>query len=271
MKNDQIAEKIAKITAKFQSEINPVKKMIIIHKYMDFLKTDSKLKMMFEEENNKTFTTLKSMMTGTATFADFEIHTGKPNFGHNTIYFYCFLDAMYKAMEGFKEVKDDKKRVKKFELDAEKMFSSEITNMTFVMAFGVLNKKIFNKLSTEDFISESKNNKAIYFDSDKSVLFFKGEKIKIKRKADLPLEHYILETLFDNEDKVEEIYYQDIAEDKLKELNYNNTKDWKKYYRACKSLQDKVRLGAKVDDFVIFTTGKTGNVRINKKYLDSIK
>ena len=267
MKNPQIIDKIRQLEKDFQSETNCLKKMIIIHKYMDFLKTEKALKKMFLEENSKTGDTLKSLMTGSTTFADFNIQTGKSNINNNSTFFYTFLDAMYKTMEEYKAL-TDKNKITEFKKNVELAFKDPAQDMVYNMSFGVLNKKIINELSTKDFIKGYKDN--IFFDKEKSILHIKDKQIKIKRKADLPLEHYILEYLFDQEDKTEEIYYRDIAIDKLKELEYNNTKDWKKYYNACERLQNKIRIDTKINDFLIYTTNKTGNVKINKKYLEYI-
>ena len=58
-----------------------------------------------------------------------------------------------------------------------------------------------------------------------------------------------------------------LSKEKLSENDYNGTSDWKKYYRACKRLQEKIRIDTGIDDFLIFSTGKTANVKINKKYI----
>ena len=170
-------------------------------------------------------------------------------------------------MEEYKEL-TDKNKIDKFKENVDQAFKDSTQNMVYNMSFAVLNKKIINELSTDDFIKGHKDN--IYFDKEKSILHIKGKKVKIKRKADLPIEHYILEYLFDQEDKTEEAYYQDIATEKLKELEYNNKTDWKKYYNACERLQDKIRVETNINDFLIFTTNKTGNVKINKKYLEQL-
>jgi len=234
---------------------------------MDFLKTEKTLKAMFEVENSKTAKTLNSLMTGSTTFADFDIQTGKSNFDNNSTFFYTFLDAMYKTMEEYKAL-TDKKKIDKFKENVELAFKDPAQSMVYNMSFGVLNKKIIDELSTNDFIKGHKDN--IFFDKVKSILNIEGKQVKIKRKADFPLEHYILEYLFEQEDKTEEVYYQDIAIKKLKELEYNNTKDWKKYYNACERLQNKIRIDTNINDFLIYTTNKTGNVKINKKYLEYI-
>ncbi|OGF26899.1 hypothetical protein A2331_02550 [Candidatus Falkowbacteria bacterium RIFOXYB2_FULL_34_18] len=267
MKNPQLIDKIKQLEKEFQAEPNCLKKMIIIHKYMDFLKTEKTLKAMFEEENSKTAKTLNSLMTGSTSLADFDIQTGKTNFDNNSIFFYTFLDAMYKTMEEYK-VLTDKNKIAEFKNNVELAFKDPNQIMVYNMSFTVLNKKIIDELSTEDFIKGHKDN--IFFNNQKSILHIKGKKVKIKRKADLPIEHYILEYLFEQEDKTEEAYYQDIATEKLKELEYDNAKDWKKYYNACERLQEKIRIATNINDFLIFTTNKTGNVKINKKYLEKL-
>lgn len=155
----------------------------------------------------------------------------------------------------FKEVIDDNftKKYRKF----------------FDFMFYTLHEDIMEYLDELTFLKDHKSDK-VFFDKDNSVLYIKGKKVRVKRKADLPLEHYILECLFDQDDKTVEVYYKDIAEEKLRELNYDSTTDWKKYYSACERLQDKIREDAQVADFLIFTTNKTGNVKINPEYLPLI-
>jgi len=123
MKNDQIIEKIARITEEFKNESNSVKKMMILHKYMDFLKTDDKLKKMFIKDDCKADKTLKSLIDGTATLNDLKINLQAPNFLNDTSYFYCFFDAMYEVMEDYRKTKN-KEKVKKFQLSAERAFST---------------------------------------------------------------------------------------------------------------------------------------------------
>jgi len=139
----------------------------------------------------------------------------------------------------------------------------------FDFMFYTLHEDIMEYLDELTFLKDHKSDK-ILFDKENSVLYIKGKKVKIKRKADLPLEHYILECLFDQDDKTVEIYYKDIAEEKLRELNYDSSTDWKKYYSACERLQEKIRADAQIADFLIFTTNKTGNVKINPEYLPLI-
>ncbi|MBL7058353.1 hypothetical protein ISS03_03380 [Patescibacteria group bacterium] len=267
MTNKQILEKINQLTDNFQKEENNLKKFIILYEYMDFLKTNSKIKIIFEIEEENCKKTVSSMIDGSYTVGEMGVNKGD-NFNpdENTNIFYSFLDYMYHAMKEYRAEKD-KTKTKEAERKIDLVFKDPAQATLLIMSFSTLNKKITNQINKEDFKNESETNKELFFDKEKSILYSKGKKIKIKRKADFPLEHYILEYIFELKDKSEEAYFRDIAEEKLSENDYDGTSDWKKYYRACERLQEKVRIAVGIDDFLIFSTGKTANVKINKKYI----
>ena len=102
------------------------------------------------------------------------------------------------------------------------------------------------------------------FDKDKSILYFSGYEISITLKNDKPNAHYILEHIFTAEDGLDQKYpYKEIAEDTFDEIY----EKWKTYYRACEDIKQKVLNKTGVNDFLEFSTGKSGWVTINKKYL----
>ncbi len=102
------------------------------------------------------------------------------------------------------------------------------------------------------------------FDIAKSILYFMGHKIPITLKNDKPNAHYILEHIFTAEDGLNQKYsYREIAEDTFEE-DYDN---WKMYYRACKDIKQKVLNKTGITDFLEFSSGVSGWVTINKKYL----
>jgi len=178
---------------------------------------------------------------------------------------YWVLYAIYELMKKY-QGKEQVKLKEKIDSNFTKKYRKFLDFLLYA-----LHEDMMEYLDDLEFLTKGDKSDKILFDQQKSILWFKSKKIKIKRKADLPLEHYVLKYLFEQEDKDEEAYYRDIAEEELKELNYDGSKDWKKYYRACQRLQDKIRVGTKVDDFINFTTGKTGNVKINKKYHSFLK
>lgn len=109
----------------------------------------------------------------------------------------------------------------------------------------------------------------LYFDEVKSILYFQGQKIRIKMQNLETNAHKILKYIFiTKKHNLYELYsYAEIAEDEFGELKYS--KKWQKYYTACKDIQEKIRKGTsnKIEDFLIITSGFKGQVRINPKYL----
>lgn len=101
------------------------------------------------------------------------------------------------------------------------------------------------------------------FDFDKSLLYFQENEIRISLKNDKTNAHYILEHIFKSNDLNQQFPFSEIAEDTFKENNDN----WRKYYRACKDINNKVYKITKIDDFLEFSSGKTAWVKINEKYL----
>ncbi|HOX10817.1 MAG TPA: hypothetical protein P5323_04045 [Candidatus Moranbacteria bacterium] len=101
------------------------------------------------------------------------------------------------------------------------------------------------------------------FDFNKSLLYFQEKEIHISLKNDKTNAHYILEHIFKSKDLSQQFPFSEIAEDTFKETNDN----WRKYYRACKDINDKVYKATKIDDFLEYSSGKTAWVKINEKYL----
>lgn len=125
----------------------------------------------------------------------------------------------------------------------------------------------FYRKNKEQEISPVITKKQISFDKEKSILYINGEKILISRKNDKTNAHYILEYIFKNSEcRSAKNYYSEMF-DILGDNQENYL--WKKYYRACEDIREKIRKETKnhIDDFLIYTTGKTGFVQINPDYL----
>jgi len=106
------------------------------------------------------------------------------------------------------------------------------------------------------------------FDSEKSILYLTGKEVKISiKKNNKANGHYILLHLFTSEEGLRQAYpYAEIATDTFSD-EYEEKPSWKKYYRACGDINEKTRKQTGIDDFLIFTTGRTGWVQVNEKYL----
>lgn len=113
-----------------------------------------------------------------------------------------------------------------------------------------------------------KTVKPLSFDVEKSILYLTGKEIKISIKQnDRTNGHYILQHIFTAKEDLKQQYpYAEIAEDTFKS-EYIEKNEWKKYYRACIDINEKARKQAGIDDFLIFTTGRTGWAQVNEKYL----
>lgn len=102
------------------------------------------------------------------------------------------------------------------------------------------------------------------FDIDKSILYFSGYNIMITLKNDKPNAHYILEHIFTAEDGLDQKYpYEEIAKYTFKD-DYDK---WRMYYRACEDIKQKVLNKTGINDFLEFSSGESGWVKINDKYL----
>ena len=129
-----------------------------------------------------------------------------------------------------------------------------------------VNKHIFDHIDAQSFLTNNQPPQPLSFDKKNSILYIHGKTIKITLKNDKPLDHYILEALFQNDDLSEKAYFSEIAEDVVGE-EYNS--NWQRYRHACDNLNQKIAKATnnKILGFIKFTTGKTGWCRINLEYL----
>ena len=107
------------------------------------------------------------------------------------------------------------------------------------------------------------------FDQEKSILYLNSQAIEISKKNEKTNAHYILEHIFNSPDGLSQQFsFWEIAEDTFKDEDYDKPR---KYYRACKDIQEKVRDITGIKDFLDCKSGRKGWVQINKKYLKQSK
>lgn len=133
----------------------------------------------------------------------------------------------------------------------------------------VVSTYITSELASKDFLLGNKQSLSIRFDKDESILTIKEDVIRISRASERPIDHFILEAIFDKEDISEEVYFKDVARRIDEYADYDNTKDWRSYYRACERLNQKIQTSTsqKVFSFIESHTGKRAWCKINPKYL----
>lgn len=288
----QIKQTLAQYLTDFQLEDNSFQKFLVIKEYIDYLHSIESLKSILVDEQ----ATIKDLFLNIAkknlqgsevekpaleTLNKLEFAKpdyGKPDFSFKDSRnkpaeminkYYNGLKLFVSVLDVYKTISTEKKKEIERGLEAVTNDFQTMTQYTAMLA--CLNYAIFDYLNKQAFLDESNKNNKISFNSKTSTLDFKGEEIKITRKNNLTKDHYILEYLFEQDDFNNELYYKDIANEKLADLEYISSTDWNKYYKACQRLQDKIRTStkSKIDDFLIFNSGKTAHVKINPKYIKS--
>jgi hypothetical protein len=99
----------------------------------------------------------------------------------------------------------------------------------------------------------------IYFDIENSLLILGGKTVRIKRKTQPPVEHYVLEYIFENEGVGEKAYFSEILSEKFDQ----DKGDWRKIHKACQRLEDKIRKESGLSNVLIYNTGIAGAVSIS--------
>lgn len=199
-----------------------------------------------------------------------------------SIYLMCLI-VITNSFEEIKEAQKagDKKRVDEL-IEIAKQESFSLISMPIkdnkpvvftssqymAMCMEMVSKYIIDAIDSQVFLSSDKPQEAISFDKDKSILYIRGQAIKITLKSSKPLDHYILEALFSKGDLTEQADFSEISEDFLGN-EYNGQNDWHKFRHACDRLNAKVDNSTKgqIKDFIECHTGKTGWCKINPKYL----
>lgn len=154
--------------------------------------------------------------------------------------------------------------------DKEKSISI-IMSKYYLRCIAVIGQYILNELSAEEFLKGNKPKSLISFNEKESLLTINGTIIKISRTTERSIDHYILDTIFKNKDISEEVYFKDVAKRIDEFADYDKTKDWRKFYRACEHLNQKIQTDTHntIIDFIEPHTGNKAWCKINLKYLKS--
>ena len=170
-----------------------------------------------------------------------------------------------RANELIKDVKDDSfsimpaHNIKNFPEKA-------ITSAQFLdSSMEIINKHIIDTIDSQAFLKGNKPISPISFDKENSILYIRGQEIKIALKSEKPIDHYILEAIF-SKDLTDQTDFVEISEDYLKE-DYEGNRQ--RFRHACDKLNRKIAKATsnKINDFISYTTEKNGWCQINRKYL----
>lgn len=131
--------------------------------------------------------------------------------------------------------------------------------------FEIFYSELLNRIET--FNTKNVVINKLEFDEASSVLIINNYKIQIAKQKDKETyPHEILKVLF--KDSRAKIFYSELAESILgiDHIDYKTKDSWRKFYRACQYLKDKILKGTNysIKDFIIFDTK---SLKINEKYL----
>lgn len=171
-----------------------------------------------------------------------------------------------RANELIKDVKDDSFSIMPAH-NIKNLPEKVITSAQFLdSSMEIINKHIIDTIDSQAFLEGNKPISAVSFDSENSILYLRGQEIKIARQKHRPTDHYILEFIFSKDDISDPADFSEISEDFLKE-DYDNIKGWNKFRHACEDLNTKINNKTKINDFILNSTEQLGWCKINPKYL----
>jgi len=181
---------------------------------------------------------------------------------------YFNLKTIYQKMKIIKNNDNDDDVYLK---DLYKLLSIPYSKYSLELSFKVINGNIFEELNKQNFKKQDK--RGLSFNEDKSILKIKDYYIKIAKQKKKTNEHKLLShILINNKDNIsDDFYYSEIAQDEFGDLESykDNTNSWKRYYKACESINSKIekQTDYKINKLLIYNSGQKGKVNINKKYL----
>lgn len=272
MKNQEIliAEKLNAFIESLKNEGNPFKKVTLIHDYIGYVKYNEKLSELLKDIISRTEKNIDKIIKKeieNLTLKELGYKNGQFAADDLMWLFYLFFFMVYKKMEDYKIVGLDEKK------EIEKWLGEEIIRPDILAAvqtfFIIFHQYILTLLNKEIFLNGYSSK--IFFDEPKSVFYFFGEPVKISKQDDKnTVAHIILKYIFiDNKDNLHDnFFYREIHDLMFDDEDYNPGK----YYVACRDIQEKIRTqtAKRVEDFLIFNTGKKGRVKLNKLYLKSM-
>lgn len=134
----------------------------------------------------------------------------------------------------------------------------------------MVNKFLIDEIDSRALLEKGKPEANLSYNSADCLLYINGKEIKIKLKPVKPVDAFILDALFSDLDNIgEEMDLSEVASYFDTEASYNNSNDYQRYRHACDNLNKKIakQTDDKIIGFIVYTTGKTGWCKINKKYL----
>ena len=256
-------------TQLFCIERNIFQRFVIVYKYIRFLNKEPLAKSIMQKIFDDTVKVLGT--DAEAQLNENQFLKVKPEaiMSREFWIYYSNLEVIFHKMKQLRHCEIQEKDC--FD-DLRRLFSKPYSDKMLELSFTVVNSNIFDKLDREAFLTKKNADKKTRFDEVKSILYIKGHKILINIQDKTTNAHKILRHIFvtNKANASDDFYYSEIAEDEFGELEYKTRKNnWRKYHFACEDVNNKVKKQTKdkIENFLVFNTGRKGKVKINKIYI----
>lgn len=137
-------------------------------------------------------------------------------------------------------IHDKMKRIQKCRLEDKEefeklchLFSKPYSKQMLELSFRIINSEVFDRLDQKCFIGGVEHDGKTWFSEEKSILYIKGEAIKITLQDKTTNAHKILYHIFitNKSNPTDDFYFSEIAEDEFGELDYTTKPyHWKRYW-----------------------------------------
>ncbi len=262
----KIKEKMLEFTQLFCLETNVFQRFVIVYKYIRLLQTDPIAKDVLQRIFDETVEIMGQHGEDELDEDKFLNVKGDAIFSRQFWIYYHNLETIYAKMKKMKSCGINEKEG--FD-DLSRLFSKPYSRDMLELSFKVVNSEVFEELDKKSFFD--KNTDDTSFDKKRSILYIKGKKVLINKQDRITNAHKLLYHIFiRNKKNIEDdFYYSEIAEEEFNDLDYKTKPNgWSRYRRMCQYVNEKVseQTGGDIRDFLVYNTGKTGKVTINKKY-----
>lgn len=259
----ELRAELKNLSSSFFEEENVFRKSVIVFNFVETILKNKEAKKSFDSLVAEAAEEITSAETGN----EEDILKTKLCCGSRFWRHFADLDAVHSMMKKMRRDKD-RHYLKKLNEIICQPYSANL----FRTSFQVVGGCVLEKMEQEEFLKWADKSNLTWFDEKRSILYIKGEKIKIKRKSADSNDHKILKYIFkDNKDNLkDEFFFSEMAEDAFGDEDYRNDKNsWRRYHDACIKLKNKVvdNTKDKISDFFIFSSGQTGSIKISPKYL----
>lgn len=265
----KLKSNMLELTRLFGVERSPFQKFVIVYKYIRLLTKDPITKSILQKIFDDTSSAMAELNPEGLNEGEFLDVKAEAIYTDEFWTYYRNLEVIHGKM---KKMKHCEIRNQGEYDNLRRLYSRPYSEEMLALSFKVVNSNIFEQLDQEVFFNPPEKEVKTWLDDENSIFYLRGEKIKIDKQNKITNAHKILRHIFINNSTniKDDFYYSEIAEDEFGDSEYKqDPRAWRKYNTACNEVNRKIMEQTKdrVDNFLIFNSGKLGKVSVNRQYL----